>query len=69
MYTRPPPPYALKKIKFFTRVLDQHVIANISDVYPKGWATQWGNISSECFEEDAPILDVRLGSTHTLAVN
>jgi hypothetical protein len=39
MYTRPPPPYALKKIKFFTRVLDQHVIADISDVYPKGWAT------------------------------
>lgn len=26
-------------------------------------------MSSDCFEDDSPILDVRVGATHTLAVN
>lgn len=38
-FLRPPPPYGLKKIKFFTKVLDQHILTDISDIaYGGSWA-------------------------------
>jgi hypothetical protein len=38
-YLRAPPPYGLKKLKFFTKVIDEHVITDLSEIYSKGWAS------------------------------
>jgi hypothetical protein len=59
----------MKKLTFFTKVLDFHVLTDLSDVYPKSWANTWNKVSSDCANEDNPILFMTHGSTHTIAVN
>ncbi len=59
----------MKKLSFFTKVLDLHIMTDLSDVYPKGWASTWNKLSGECAHEEYPILYMAHGSTHTVAVN
>jgi hypothetical protein len=46
----------MKKLSFFTKVLDLHVLTDLSDIYPKGWSNTWNKISGECAHEETPIL-------------
>ena len=59
----------MKKISFFTKVLDLQILADISDIYPKGWANTWNKVSGDCVNEEFPILYMAHGATHTVAVN
>lgn len=38
---RAPATYSLKRISFFTRVLDLQVMTDLNDIYPSGWSQQW----------------------------
>lgn len=69
IYNKPQVAYTLKKLSFFTRVLDLHAITDLGDVYSRGWAEQWNKVSSDCMAEGYPILYMAHGSTHTVAAN
>jgi hypothetical protein len=66
---KPQSAYSTKKLAFFTKVLDMHVLTDLCDVYPKGWASSWNKVSGACANEEFPILYMAHGSTHTVAVN
>jgi hypothetical protein len=34
-------PYGIKKIFLFNRIVDLHIITDLSDVYNTPWAAQW----------------------------
>ena len=68
-YLKPPTAYSTKKLSFFTKVLDLHVLTDLSEVYPKGWANSWNRVSGDSASEEAPILYMSHGSTHTVAIN
>jgi alpha-tubulin suppressor-like RCC1 family protein len=66
---RPPTAYSTKKLSFFTKVLDLHVLTDLSEVYPKGWSNSWNRVSGDCANEDYPLLYMANGSAHSIAVN
>ena len=62
-------PYSLKKINFFTRVIDLNVLVDLSDIYANPWSSQWIKVMAENTINDTPIMTVSAGQTHSLIVN
>lgn len=62
-------PYSIKKIHFFTRVIDLDILVDLSEIYTHPWSTQWTRAVSENTMSDCPIMNVSNGQTHSMAVN
>ena len=62
-------PYSSKKINFFTRTIDLSVQTDLSEIYGQGWSTQWNKATAESTLNEAPIMSVSVGQTHTMIVN
>jgi alpha-tubulin suppressor-like RCC1 family protein len=62
-------PYSLKKISFFTRVLDLNIMVNLQDVYELPWSTQWIKSVAENTLNNTPMMAIQVGSAHTMAIN
>ena len=61
-------PYSIKKISFFTRVIDLSILVDLSEVYTHPWSTQWLKAMAESTHNDAPIMNITAGQTHTMIV-
>lgn len=62
-------PYSIKKIHFFTRVIDLDILVDLSEIYSHPWSSQWIKALSENTINDCPIMSVSAGQTHSMAVN
>jgi len=51
-------PYSIKKIHFFTRVIDLDILVDLSEIYTHPWSTQWTRAVSENTMSDCPIMSV-----------
>jgi hypothetical protein len=54
-------PFSLKRINFFTRVIDLNVLVDLSDIYANPWSSQWTRIMAENTINDTPIMSVSAG--------
>ena len=54
-------PYSIKKIHFFTRVIDLDILVDLSEIYNHPWSTQWTRAVSENTMSDCPIMNVSAG--------
>lgn len=62
-------PYGIKKIFLFNRIVDLHIITDLSDVYNTPWAAQWMQIYKDGIEAEKPIMQLGVGSSHSIASN
>ena len=62
-------PYSIKKIHFFTRVIDLNILVDLSDIYTQPWSSQWLKSTAENTINETPIMNVSCGTTHSLIVN
>ena len=62
-------PYSIKKIYFFTRVIDLSILTDLSEIYQNPWSSQWIKAVRESTVADTPIMSIQTGETHSLAVN
>lgn len=62
-------PYSIKKLSFFTRVIDLSINVDLSEVYTHPWSTQWLKACAEGTHLDAPIMSLSTGQSHTMIVN
>jgi len=62
-------PYSIKKIHFFTRVIDLSIHLDLSDIYTHPWSTQWLKAMAESTQVDTPIMNLNAGGSHTMVVN
>ena len=60
-------PYSVKKIFIMQRVVDLHVISDVSEIYSMPWASQWMQIYKENIASETPILSLSLGTSHSIA--
>ena len=51
-------PYSIKKIHFFSRVIDMNILVDLSDIYNVPWSTQWLKAMVENTQNDNPIMNV-----------
>lgn len=61
-------PYSMKKIFLFSRVADMHVITDLSEIHSTPWAAQYMKIYKDSIANEAPIMQVEVGATHSYAV-
>ena len=62
-------PYSIKKIHFFTRVVDLDILVDLSDIYSIPWSSQWLKTLSESTQSETPIMTIMAGNSHTLLIN
>lgn len=62
-------PYSVKKIQLFSRVIDQHILTDLSEVYSQPWGSQYIKLQSDNLLNEAPLMSLSTGSTHCMAVN
>lgn len=62
-------PYSIKKIHFFTRIIDLSILTDLSEIYQNPWSSQWIKAVRESTVSDTPIMSIQTGETHSLAVN
>ena len=62
-------PFSIKKIHFFTKVIDLNILVDMSEIYEHPWSSQWIKTMAECTSSDSPIMSVSTGSAHTMVVN
>mmetsp|Transcript_14062 Transcript_14062/g.21913 ORF Transcript_14062/g.21913 Transcript_14062/m.21913 type:complete len:343 (+) Transcript_14062:1579-2607(+) len=62
-------PYSIKKIHFFTRVVDLSLLIDMSEIYEHPWSSQWIKAMAESILSDSPIMSLSAGQTHSLMVN
>ena len=62
-------PYSIKKIHFFSRVIDLSIRVDLSDIYTHPWSSQWIKCMSESTHSDCPIMTITAGQTHSMVVN
>lgn len=54
-------PYSVKKIHFFTRVIDLDILVDLSDIYTHPWSSQWLKAMAESTQSDTPIMNISAG--------
>ena len=62
-------PYSIKKIHFFTRVVDLNILVDLSEIYSLPWSSQWLKAKAESIQLDTPIMNIQAGQSHTMVVN
>ena len=62
-------PYSLKKINFLTRVIDISIMVDLQEIYQVPWSTQLIKSVAENTLNNTPIMNVQVGSTHSVAIN
>lgn len=62
-------PYSMKKIHFFTRVIDMNILVDLNEIYTHPWSAQWLKVTAENTCNDSPIMSVSAGTSHSLIVN
>eukprot|EP00347_Sterkiella_histriomuscorum_P008181 403346072 len=66
---KPHTPYSMKKIQLFLKTIDMHILTDLQEIYSQPWSTQWMKLSKDCLVAESPIMQLQVGSTHTLAIN
>lgn len=54
-------PYSAKKIFLFNRIVDQHVITDLSDMHSTPWSSQFMKLYRESIINDTPIMQLSVG--------
>ena len=62
-------PYSVKKIQIMERVIDLHVVSDLSETFSIPWASQWMQIYKENIASETPIMKLIVGTTHSFACN
>ena len=51
-------PYSIKKIHFFTRVIDLNILVDLSEIYTHPWSAQWIKSMAESTLNDSPMMNI-----------
>ena len=60
-------PYSMKKIFLFSRIVDQHVITDLSDLHSTPWSSQFMKLCKDNLANDTPIMQLSVGQSHSIA--
>mmetsp|Transcript_1630 Transcript_1630/g.2249 ORF Transcript_1630/g.2249 Transcript_1630/m.2249 type:complete len:144 (-) Transcript_1630:1334-1765(-) len=60
-------PYSAKKIFLFSRVVDMHVITDLSDMHQTPWSAQFMKLYQDNLINDTPIMQLSVGQSHSIA--
>ena len=60
-------PYSAKKIFLFNRIVDQHVITDLSDMHSTPWSSQFMKLYRESIINDTPLMQLSVGQSHSMA--
>jgi len=54
-------PYSAKKIFLFNRIVDMHVITDLSNIHQTPWSTQYMKLYKDNLMNDTPIMKLQVG--------
>lgn len=60
-------PYSAKKIFLFSRIIDMHVITDLSDMHQTPWSSQFMKLYQDNLLNDTPIMQLEVGQSHSIA--
>ena len=60
-------PYSQKKIFLFSRIVDQHVITDLSDIHTTPWSSQFMKLYKDNMVNETPLMQLSVGQSHTIA--
>ena len=59
----------MKKIFLFKRIVDQHVITDLSDMHATPWSSQYMKLFKDSMNNETPLMHLSVGQSHTIATS
>ena len=60
-------PYSMKKIFLFNRIVDQHVIIDLSEMHTTPWSSQYMKLYKDNMVHETPLMQLSVGQSHSIA--